>query len=62
MKDVKVQEVMELAMLQFCEEKVHGMIFLFQYQDSDAEEAEDIPKCPKHVWFANQVRSLSLLV
>ena len=36
---------------------VYGLIFLFKYRDDDADEDEDAPKCPKHVWFANQVCS-----
>ena len=50
-----VQDVVELGDLRVLGTPVHGLIFLFQYQDIDAEEAEDIPRCPKHVWFANQV-------
>jgi ubiquitin carboxyl-terminal hydrolase L5 len=36
---------------------VYGLIFLFKYRDDDADEDEDAPKCPNHVWFANQVRA-----
>jgi ubiquitin carboxyl-terminal hydrolase L5 len=31
------------------------LIFLFRYWDEDDEEAEELPKCPNNVWFANQV-------
>jgi ubiquitin carboxyl-terminal hydrolase L5 len=34
---------------------VYGLIFLFKYWDEEDEEAEELPKCPNHVWFANQV-------
>lgn len=34
------------------------MIFLYKYSDEDQDE--DIPKCPRHLWFANQVCSKSV--
>lgn len=35
---------------------VYGMVFLFRYHDDDAEALEQAEKCPRNVWFANQVR------
>jgi ubiquitin carboxyl-terminal hydrolase L5 len=33
---------------------VYGLIFLYKYRD-EKEAAKESPKCPQHVWFANQV-------
>ncbi|KAG0647183.1 Ubiquitin carboxyl-terminal hydrolase isozyme L5 [Hyphodiscus hymeniophilus] len=44
-KDVKVQEVFGL--------EDEALNFL-PYWDEDDEEAEEMPKCPNYVWFANQ--------
>ncbi|KAF7876564.1 hypothetical protein EAF04_001653 [Stromatinia cepivora] len=55
-KDVKIQEVLGLEdeMLQYLPKPVYGLVFLFKYIDDDLEDEEKLPKCPNHVWFANQ--------
>jgi len=56
-QDVKIQEVFGLddECMAYVPKPIYGMIFLFKYHDDDAENLEDSQKCPKHVWFANQV-------
>ncbi|TVY43866.1 Ubiquitin carboxyl-terminal hydrolase isozyme L5 [Lachnellula occidentalis] len=59
-EDARVQEVLSLdtEMLAELPQPIYGFIFLFRYRDEDDEiEAEDPPKCPRHVWFANQTTS-----
>ncbi|KAA8566369.1 hypothetical protein EYC84_008945 [Monilinia fructicola] len=55
-KDVKIQEVLGLEdeMLQYLPTPVYGLVFLFKYIDDDSEDEEEHPRCPNHVWFANQ--------
>ncbi|RAL61924.1 hypothetical protein DID88_002413 [Monilinia fructigena] len=55
-KDVKIQEVLGLEdeMLQYLPTPVYGLVFLFKYIDNDSEDEEEHPRCPNHVWFANQ--------
>ncbi|KAI9643457.1 hypothetical protein NHQ30_008076 [Ciborinia camelliae] len=55
-KDVKIQEVLGLEdeMLQYLPKPVYGLVFLFKYIDDDSDDEEEPPKCPNHVWFANQ--------
>lgn len=62
-KDVKVQEVLGLEdeMLQYLPKPVYGLVFLFKYIDDALEDEEELPKCPNHVWFANQVRKIQNL-
>ncbi|PVH71847.1 cysteine proteinase [Cadophora sp. DSE1049] len=56
-QDVKIQEVFGLdeECMAYVPKPIYGMIFLFKYHDDDAENLEDSQKCPKHVWFANQI-------
>ncbi|KAH8791490.1 hypothetical protein BGZ57DRAFT_784675 [Hyaloscypha finlandica] len=58
-RNVKIQEIFGLDddSLLFLLKPVYGLIFLFKYRDNDADEDENAPKCPKHVWFANQTTS-----
>jgi len=58
-KNIKIQEIFGLddESLLYLPKPVYGLIFLFKYRDDDADEDEDAPKCPKHVWFANQTTS-----
>ncbi|PMD14096.1 cysteine proteinase [Hyaloscypha hepaticicola] len=58
-KYIKCQEVIALDddSLFYLLKPVYGLIFLFKYRDNDADEDEDAPKCPDHVWFANQTTS-----
>jgi ubiquitin carboxyl-terminal hydrolase L5 len=52
---IKVQEIYSLEdyFLALLPQPVYGLVFLFQYQDTDAGQQEN--PCPAHVWFANQV-------
>jgi hypothetical protein len=52
---MQLQRVNETPADRHQSKPVYGLIFLFKYRDNDADEDEDAPKCPKHVWFANQV-------
>ncbi|KAM3083382.1 hypothetical protein ACMFMG_004034 [Clarireedia jacksonii] len=54
-QNIKIQEVLGLEddMLQSLPKPVHGLVFLFEYRDEGSED-EKLPKCPNHVWFANQ--------
>lgn len=61
-KDVKVQEVYSLddETLSCLPQPVHGLIFLYRYQEDEEEEdkeMKDPPPYSNHVWFANQVYS-----
>ncbi|KAE9369436.1 cysteine proteinase [Stipitochalara longipes BDJ] len=58
-KNIKIQEIFGLDddSLLYLLKPVYGLIFLFKYRDDDADEDENAPKCPKHVWFANQTTS-----
>ncbi|TVY36027.1 Ubiquitin carboxyl-terminal hydrolase isozyme L5 [Lachnellula subtilissima] len=60
LEDATVQEVISLdtEMLAELPQPIYGFIFLFRYSDEDDEiEVENPPKCPRHVWFANQTTS-----
>ncbi|KAI9052522.1 hypothetical protein LZ554_003866 [Drepanopeziza brunnea f. sp. 'monogermtubi'] len=54
--DIKIQEIFSLDddFLVYLPKPVYGLVFLFRYHDDDAEEQEDVEKCPQRVWFANQ--------
>ncbi|EKD15117.1 uncharacterized protein L3040_003681 [Drepanopeziza brunnea f. sp. 'multigermtubi'] len=54
--DIKIQEIFSLddEFLVYLPKPVYGLVFLFRYHDDDAEEQEDVEKCPQRVWFANQ--------
>jgi ubiquitin carboxyl-terminal hydrolase L5 len=53
-RGVRVEEILDLEhSILSLEPPIYGLIFLFQYQDSD-HIAKGNP-CPPHVWFANQL-------
>ncbi|ESZ90661.1 hypothetical protein SBOR_8961 [Sclerotinia borealis F-4128] len=54
-KDVKIQEVLGLEdeMLRYLPKPVYGLVFLFKFVEDNSEDKEP-PRCPNHVWFANQ--------
>ena len=45
----------------FLSQPVYGLIFLFRYREEEDVDM-DVPECPKHVWFANQVCVVDLYV
>ncbi|KAI0098441.1 cysteine proteinase [Daldinia grandis] len=56
-KDFKVQEVYSLdpEILEFLPKRVHGLIFLFQYDGSDEPSNQaNRQECPDYLWFTNQ--------
>ncbi|KFY26137.1 hypothetical protein V491_01456 [Pseudogymnoascus sp. VKM F-3775] len=54
---IKVQEVFSLddEMLNFLPKPIHGLIFLFRFEEDDPAMQE--ATCPDNIWFANQTTS-----
>ncbi|KFZ13203.1 hypothetical protein V501_03814 [Pseudogymnoascus sp. VKM F-4519 (FW-2642)] len=54
---IKVQEVFSLddEMLSFLPKPIHGLIFLFRFEEDDPAMQE--ATCPDNIWFANQTIS-----
>ncbi|OCK80563.1 cysteine proteinase [Lepidopterella palustris CBS 459.81] len=50
-RDVKVQELFSLDMMDELPQPVHGLVLLYRYREVDTGHQEP---CPDNVWFANQ--------